>query len=60
MKEYLTAQEVADKLGVSLSWIRKLTSARAIPFYKMSHRKVLYRPDEIEAWMFKRHREPVG
>lgn len=46
----LTTGEVAQMLGVSVSRIRHLVSARAIPYYKPLGR-VLFKQSEIEAWI---------
>jgi predicted DNA-binding transcriptional regulator AlpA len=48
----LTAQQVADICGFSLSALAHLRSKRRGPrFYKVG-RKILYRADDIERWLF--------
>jgi len=44
---YLTRQNTADKLKISLPTLWKLTKEGVIPAYKMGKR-VLYRTDEVE------------
>jgi excisionase family DNA binding protein len=44
---YLTRQNTADKLKISLPTLWKLTREGVIPAYKMGKR-VLYRTDEVE------------
>ena len=46
----LTTDDVAQMLGVSVSRIRHLVSARAIPYYKPLGR-VLFSQSEIREWI---------
>lgn len=50
MERMLTTGEVARLLGVSVSRIRHLVSARAIPYYKPLGR-VLFSQSEIREWI---------
>ena len=52
-EQFLTADEAADFLRVSRSWIFKLTSARAVPFIRMG-RRVLFDRAELIAWAHER------
>ncbi|MBO4923389.1 MAG: helix-turn-helix domain-containing protein [Bacteroidales bacterium] len=50
-KEVLTSEEAARLLGISLSRLYKLTSARRIPHFKSPAGKLNYfRRNELEAW----------
>ena len=50
-KEVLTSEETARYLGVSLSYLYKLTMTRAIPFYKPSGKLCYFNREEIEKWL---------
>lgn len=47
---YLTAQEVATRLGISLPWVRKLTGAKQMPHIRIGSR-ILYRASEVDKWL---------
>ena len=47
--DFLTVQEVAERLHVSLSFLYKRTATREIPFFKVGKR-ALFDPVEVEAW----------
>jgi len=53
MEEYLTAQEVADRLQLKLSTIRNWTHLDFIPHIKM-RAAVRYKWSEIEEWLKKK------
>jgi excisionase family DNA binding protein len=57
-EHFLTADEAADFLRVSRSWIFKLTSARAIPHIHMG-RRVLFDREELYEWA-KQRRVPTA
>jgi excisionase family DNA binding protein len=44
---YITKQEVADKLRLSLATVKRMTSAGSIKGYRVG-RRILYKVDEIE------------
>lgn len=46
--DFLNAAETAQLLRTSVGYVRKLTSLKRLPHYKMS-RKVLYRRSEVIA-----------
>jgi len=50
---YLTADDVAVLLKLSLSTIRRYTMNKEIPFHKIN-RAVRYKKSEIELWFEKR------
>jgi excisionase family DNA binding protein len=50
---YLTADEVAAFLKLSLQTIRRYTMLKQIPFHKIN-RAVRYKKSEIELWVEKR------
>ena len=50
-KTMLTAEEAASYLGISKSYLYKLTMRRSIPFYKPEGKLVYFRRDELEAWL---------
>lgn len=49
-KEILTSAEVADILGMSMSYLYKLTMKCEIPHYKPLGKLCYFRRSEIEAW----------
>lgn len=53
MTKYLKPQELAAMLGVDVSTIYGWTSAKKIPYLKIS-RLVRFRPEEIEKWIKER------
>jgi excisionase family DNA binding protein len=62
MSKMLTAAQVAEHLCCSISTVRHLTSAKAIPFYKFGSArgsKVLYESDEIQAWIHGHRIAPI-
>jgi len=50
METYLTANEVAAMLKLSLQTIRRKTMKKEIPFHKIC-RAVRYKQSEIEQWV---------
>jgi len=53
METYMTADDVAAFVKLSLTSIRRLTMRKEIPFYKIN-RSVRYKPNEIETWLERR------
>ena len=53
METYLTADEVAVLLRLSVQTIRRYTMKKEIPFHKIN-RAVRYKKSEIELWVEKR------
>jgi len=56
MESYMTANEVAAFVKLSLQTIRRLTMKKEIPFHKIN-RSVRYKPVEIQAWVEKREHD---
>ena len=50
-KEVLTSQEAAKYLGVSMSYLYKLTMRKEIPHYKPMGKVCYFNRKELEAWM---------
>ena len=50
MDTYLTANEVAELVKLSLQTIRRYTMNKEIPFHKIN-RAVRYKKSEIEQWV---------
>lgn len=50
-KEVLTSDEVARYMGVSRSYLYKLTMTRAIPHYKPQGKMCYFNRHEIEEWL---------
>lgn len=49
-KSILTSSEAATYLGISDSYLYKLTSTRKIPHYKPNGKILLFSKEEIEKW----------
>ena len=54
---YLSIEEAAKALNVSVSYVYKLTSAKRVPFYRIGKR-VVFDPAELKDWM-RRRRVPT-
>ena len=52
-KKILTIENVAEMLGVSKSYVYKLTSKRILPHYKPMGKVVYFKREEIEDWIFR-------
>ncbi|RKY39752.1 MAG: helix-turn-helix domain-containing protein [Candidatus Makaraimicrobium thalassicum] len=52
-KRYLTRKQVAELFGVSPKWLANLSSQGRGPKYFKLGRKVLYRAEDVEAWIQK-------
>ena len=57
-KNVLNIKELADYTGYSKSYIYKLTSRQAIPYFKPSGKAVFFDRMEIDTWLLKnKHRQ---
>lgn len=50
-KEVLTSEETARYMGVSKSYLYKLTMRREIPHYKPTGKMCYFNRQEVEAWL---------
>lgn len=50
-KEVLTAQETAHYMGVSMSYLYKLTMRKQIPHYKPLGKMCYFNRNEVEQWL---------
>jgi len=48
---YITAPEVAELLGVKPKYVYQLTSKHKIPYYSPTGRKILFKREEIIAYI---------
>lgn len=51
LKDVLTMDECSVYTGMAKSYLYKLTSKRAIPFYKPMGKMLFFKRTEIEAWL---------
>jgi excisionase family DNA binding protein len=58
-KEVLNLQEASAFLELSPSHLYKMTSIRAIPFYKPNGKKVYFRRTELESWLLRNRAQPM-
>ena len=49
-RNLIDVSAVADRLGVSVRYVRRLVAERRIPFYKLGH-LLRFDSDEVEAWL---------
>ena len=49
-RNLIDVSTVADRLGVSVRFVRRLVAERRIPFYKLGH-LLRFDSDEVEAWL---------
>lgn len=59
VKEVLTTSEASAYLGLSESYIYKLTSAKQIPHYKPNGKLVYFSRNELSEWAMKNRIQPV-
>lgn len=52
-KEILNADELAEFIGLSKSYIYKLTHRRELPHYKPSGKKLFFKTSEVLEWLKK-------
>ena len=55
----LTPEEAAERLNVTLRFIRRLCHERRVPYAKVG-KLVRFDPDELEAWIADHHIVPRG
>jgi len=54
VEEYLTVNQVARMVQLSVVTIRRYTAKNEIPFHRINKRTVRYKKSEIEEWVEKR------
>jgi len=50
-KEYLTFKQTAEYLGLSESYLYRLTSSQQIPFYRPMGKKIYFKINELNKWI---------
>lgn len=57
---YLTSNQAAELIGLSRSWLEKRrVFGDGPPYYKLGNRRVLYRLDELLAWIEQHRSKPM-
>lgn len=51
MAPLLTADDIAEQLGVSTKLVYKLVTGNKIPYVRVGQRNVRFRPESIERWL---------
>ena len=51
IKEVLTSEEAAKYMGISMSYLYKLTMRQQIPFYKPMGKMCYFNRHELEEWL---------
>ena len=59
-KEILTLSEAAQHIGISKSYLYKLTSARKIPFYRPEVKLIFFKKSELEEWILNNRQDPYN
>lgn len=59
-KEVLTIDECAAYTGYTKNHLYRLTSTRAIPFYKPLGGKIVFRKSEIDNWLLQNRQATVA
>ena len=59
-KEILTLSEAALHIGISKSYLYKLTSARKIPFYRPEVKLIFFKKSELEDWILNNRQDPYN
>ncbi|EDB5228013.1 MULTISPECIES: helix-turn-helix domain-containing protein [Gammaproteobacteria] len=57
-KEVLSAEECAELLGVSVSYVYRLTSEKRLPHYKPQGKKIYFKRDELLDWLLSHRISP--
>ncbi|MFM4895192.1 helix-turn-helix domain-containing protein [Aeromonas caviae] len=57
-KEVLCAEECAELLGVSVSYVYRLTSEKRLPHYKPQGKKIYFKRDELLGWLLSHRISP--
>lgn len=52
-KKFLSSSEAARYLGVTISYLYKMTSKKMIPYYNPGGKKLLFKPSELDDWIEK-------
>ena len=52
-KSVLTLKEAAEFMGLSQSYLYKLTSKCKLPFYKPSGKMIYFNKEELENWLLR-------
>ena len=58
MQKALNVTEAAEYLDLKPGYIYKLISQKKLPCYRPMGGRVFFRPEELEAWLF-RNRQPA-
>lgn len=57
-KEVLTMEEACEYMGVSKSFLYKLTSRRQIPHSKPNGKMIFFEKSEVNTWLLRNLRRP--
>lgn len=57
-KEVLTLAEVCTYTGYSKNWLYKLTSKRALPYFKPEGKAIFFKREDVEAFLLRNRVTP--
>lgn len=52
-KEFMTAKEVAEYIGFSISWVRQAVSKGTITCYKPNQKTLFFKKTDIDNYIFR-------
>lgn len=58
-KQYLSAKELSQYMGISIHTVYLWIQLKKIPYYKINGKIVKFRLPEIEQWLGKQRFEPL-
>lgn len=50
----LSAEQAAKYLDVTISYLYKLTSSNSLPFFKPNGKKIYFRKQDLDKWVFRK------
>jgi excisionase family DNA binding protein len=59
LKEILNLSETAQYLGITKSYLYKLTSKNKIPFYRPNGKLLYFKKIELDAWLTKNRQSSI-
>ena len=57
--EYLTTREVAERFPLSQRHLKHLRQTRAIPYFRLGHKSIVYRVNDLERFLTERRIEAI-
>ena len=58
-KEILNFEEASRYLGLSKSYLYKLTSSKKVPHYSPNNKKLYFKKEELDQWLLRNKKDVV-